>query len=285
MRVLGDTSFTLPKNQRIPGLSSSGAEVPRDVTSPGVGPNPFTAPAGQNNGTPGTPANIPDYGSLITSDPTYSQTAANLSAQGIGDAATRDAGIRQALVQFGSVPDLSSLGLDSNSPLYQSLFGAVDQNTRNSAQDLTNAGLSTEAQLSTEHNTNLGNLLDQMAAHGTVRSGATGVGTTLENQAYAGKQFSATQSLLSYLTGLQQAFAQSQSGEQNQLSQAAQDAAGRVSTEYPATPAIPGTGTFAPGYSAPPSSNYNPVSSLNIPSLKPGAPVSGYSSGSNSNLH
>lgn len=218
----------------------------------------YMGPPMNIGGTPGTPEYNPDYGQLILSDPLYTQQRGDLSAQSVSDAARRKSQTAQALARFGEVPDFASavrgFGLDPNSAMYKTLFGDVDQATRNTANDLTSAGLSTTAQLGREHDANVGNLLDMLAARGTVRSGATGVGLGLEDQRYGGAQFGARSSLLDYLAGVQAAFAESEQGRQAQLAQGAQDATARQIQLHPyraAVAAVPGTipgeGAGSPG--------------------------------------
>lgn len=210
-------------------------------------------------GTPGDPGYTPDYGNLIATDPLYLQNQANLKSQSVNDAASRKASTDQALINFGEIPDfnnaITGLGLDPNSPMYKMLFGDVDPATQTSAQGLTNAGLSTVAQLAQGHKKNLNDLMDNLAARGIVRSGATGAGTGLENQSYLGNQFNARNTLLQYLAGVQSAFTQSENARQSQLAQSATDAMTRQMQLHPyvaPTAGTEGTGIFAPGYVPPP---------------------------------
>lgn len=211
--------------------------VPQTTT-----PLPFSGPTlepgmtGYGGTTPPPPGVIGQGGQNpyyfnILNDPIYKQLQANLAAQGVQSAQQRQSNTRQALVQFGEVPDLTStvngLGLDPNSPMYQTLFGDVDAGTKQQAQNLTDAGLSTVAGLSRQHAKDIQDLLDSQAARGVVRSGGTGVGLGQADQAYSGNQYNARQSLLQYLSGVQAAYAQSQLASQQQLQQGASDAVTR----------------------------------------------------------
>jgi hypothetical protein len=201
------------------------------------------------NPTPApTPAAPPDYRSLILNDPIYKQQIAAFSADAVQAAAERKANIDQALIHFGQIPNLTSaisgLGLSPSSDLFQSLGQDVDAATVKAAQGLTSAGLSTVARLQTGHTTALDNLMNTLAARGIVRSGATGVGTDLENKNYIGAQYDARQALLSYLSGVQAAWAQAQSTNLHGQAQAASDAAARAAAGQPpvgtsAQPATP----------------------------------------------
>lgn len=196
--------------------------------------------AGQEAGTTTyNPGNTPDYQSLIESDPIYQQQKADLSAQGISDAAQRKAATNRALINFGEVPDLQSavggLGLDPNSPMFKMLFSDVDPMTQRGAQDMTHAGYSTMAQLNRAHETNMNDLLSQLAARGSLHSGATGVGTGLEGDRFGKASFDARSNLLDYLAGLQSAFTASERTRQGALAQGATDATGRQIALHPAT--------------------------------------------------
>jgi hypothetical protein len=197
-----------------------------------------------------TPGYDPDYEALIQGDSIFQQTRGDLAAQGIADAAQRKANVNRALINFGEVPDLAEsirgLGLDPNSPMFKMLFADVDQTTRRGAQDMTDAGFSTTAQLGKVHSANMEDLLSKLAARGSVRSGATGVGTGLEGERYGAAQFDARRNLLDYLTGLQSAFSDAERGRQGQLTTALTDATGRQIAQHPATSA---TGTKPTGTS------------------------------------
>lgn len=217
---------------------------PMRVATPATS-SAYSAPA--SYGTPGIPEYKPDYAKLINDDSLLGQQRVDLAAGGIASAAERKAANDRAYIQFGEPLDLTStvngLGLDRNSPLFQSLFADIDPTTQNAAQALTNSKLSTSYGLRAQHEGNLDTLLSALAARGSVRSGATGVGTGIENQNYLGSQFSARNSLLQYLAGVQAAFGQSEQARQNQLAQYLNDATTRQIAENPyraAVPAIPG---------------------------------------------
>lgn len=197
---------------------------------------PFTRPILSGGRASG--GYTPNYMNALTGDPLYQQQLANVSAAGIQSAAERKASVGQALTQFGEVPDFAGMGLDSNSPLYKSLLGDVTPDVTRSASGLTDAGLSTVAGLSRGHTKAIGDLIASLAGRGALQSGATGVGLQQEDQNYAGQQFKARNDLLSYLTGVQHAYAQSEGDRQNTLATAAQDAATR---QIGLNPAVPGT--------------------------------------------
>lgn len=234
-------------------LLSGSFTAPWLITPPAA---PAAAPPATGpTGTPGTPGFKPDYANLIAGDSLFNQSEADRNAASIGDAGTRKLQTNQALINFGEVPDLKSsvngLGLDPNSPMYKMLFGDVDPNTTQGAQDMTSSGLSTMAGLSRDHTKAIGDLLDQMAAHGTVQSGATGVGLGQEDQRYGGAQFKARNDLLTYLSGVQSAFNQSQQTRAAQRTTDLTDATNRQITLNPYVAPTVGTGDYAPAPAAP----------------------------------
>lgn len=178
----------------------------------------------------------PDYAGLIQADPIYSQTQANLSAQGIADNAQAKAAAARALIGFGAVPE----GLDPT------LARLVDPTTAKLAADNTAEGLSTVAQLDRAHQRNLRAGTENLAASGTLESGATGVMLGQELQDYKANQVAARQQLIDTLASLNSSLASNEAGRQQQLAQAAQDAAGRVQQLYPAWPGAQVSGTWDP---------------------------------------
>jgi hypothetical protein len=229
------------------------ASGPAPTTPPTVGDTiGGPPPTGAATGTYNTNAPAPDYMQNILTDPLYQQLQQNLAAQGIAAGQNRKQQTDQALAQFGEIPDLTSsiqgLGLDPASPMYQMLFGDIDPTTQDAAKQLTAAGLSTTAGLDRGHQADIQNLLDSMAARGTVQSGGTGVGLGQADRAYSQNQYNARGSLINYLAGVQSAFNQQQQLAQQQLQQGAADAAARQAA---LNPSIPGsTPAAAPNLAA-----------------------------------
>lgn len=275
-------------------MAASNAANPQRSTGGYLGPQMPTTDqivnAAQNAGaTSYTPGYTPDYGALIQGDPIYRQQQGDLSAQGIASAQDLKGGTARALINFGEVPDLMAsikgLGLDPNSPMFKMLFANVDEATRQGARDMTSAGLSTTARLDREHQTSLGTLMDQLAARGVVRSGATTSGSNLEGQRYGAAQFDARKNLLDYLSGLQTAYTQSENARQASLTQGLTDATGRQIAQHPATgptgTAPTGTstgappGSFAPLPPVPTAPSGDPAPS-NVPAFYPAIANAGY---------
>ena len=230
-----------------PADISSGAAEPSTTTTP----TPTTTPS--TTSTSSTPPY--DYMGNILNDPIYKQEMAAIAAQGIASAAQRKGSIDRALIGFGEVPNLSNaitgLGLSPSSGLFSSLNTDVDQMTRQAAAGLTQAGLSTVAKLATGHTTALDTLMSQLAARGIVRSGATGVGVGLENTNYAQGQYDARSNLLSYLSGVQQAWEQAKAQQDAAAALALENAANRQMTLNPppaqSSPASATAPSWSPG--------------------------------------
>lgn len=210
---------------------------------------------------------VPPYKSLIANDPLFGQLGSNLSAQGIADEGTRSADTRSGLIGFGEPIDIASslqqLGLDPSSPLVAKLVADANA-SRQSAGDLTSAGLSTSAQLAHGHQQEMDALTARNAARG-IRSGATGVGLRNEGLRYSGAQFDARNKVLQYLAGVQSAFADTERARQGQLATGAQDAATRQMALHPA---IPG-GAAPPPQAAAPPGTFTPVTVGSGTSMEP----------------
>lgn len=149
-----------------------------------------------------------------------------ISAQQAQDQATRNAAINQSLIQFGMIPDFSSLGssMGLSASDIASLEGAIDPNAAALAQQNTAAGLSTEAQLQQQQKQAMTGLRNNLAARGALSSGEDAYQTNLQNQNYALAQNDALQKLLSALGGYQQTYLTNQQNEQGQLTQGLQTA-------------------------------------------------------------
>lgn len=201
------------------------------------GANPYVPPSGVTGG-----GFTPNFATNILNDPLYKQLQAQIAAQNQTAQGTATTGFGQALAQFGSIPDLTQaagqLGLDANNPLYKILTGITSNpNVQQSAQSLTNAGLSTEAQLAQQHQTAVQNLLNSLAARGAVQSGDTGTGLRLADQANSQAEYGAHQQLLDTLGKLVNAYNTSQQQGIGQLQQGASQAAARQIALNPAVPA------------------------------------------------
>jgi hypothetical protein len=175
-------------------------------------------------GQPPLPSNVPDYAGLIRNDPLYQQLRGDLGAQGIQDAAARAAQTQRALVLFGQVPQFD--GLAGLNPDW--LNQDVSDQTRQLAQQNTDAGLSLAARQSKAFNDQIRQIRNSLAARGALRSGEAGHQFQEAQHGFDQAKFDATQELIDFISGLQAGFAQSERARQGQLAQGAQDASQRV---------------------------------------------------------
>jgi hypothetical protein len=208
---------------------------PYSQPPPGPGSPPYLPPppAGSHN-IPPDPAEpmplsvnyTPDYQALIQQDPAYMALQQQLSAQGIQDASQRQSATQQALIQFGMVPDFSTLAqsLGLSPEAIQMLQQDIDPNTGALAQANTGAGLSTEAQLQQGQSHAITALRNALAARGALGSGDNAYRTNLQDQSYAQAQQSALNSLLSSVNGYQGQYLNAQQAGQQQLQQGLQSA-------------------------------------------------------------
>lgn len=166
-----------------------------------------------------TPGWEPDWQSLINSDYGYQNTLGKNLAASASDKATRNAGLIQGLINFGGLPNLAGVDLgDFN----------IDPSVRAAIEANTSAGLSQTAELQRQHNKDVQDLQDVLAARGILRSGALGVGLGQEQTRYAGAQEDARQKLLALLGQLQGSFSAAEGGRASDLAAAASDAFDRA---------------------------------------------------------
>lgn len=234
----------------------------------GKGSNLFSIPGattGVTGGVPAAAAPAPiDYKQLIANDPIYKQMQADLSAQGISDAAGRDAAFRRAAINFGFAPDASALNsLGINNDLYGNIF---DQSTRDLAAKNTQQGLSIKARQDEAYKNNVRALKSALRARGLLQSGELGTQLQDAQKAYDRAGYDSTNELLDYLAGAQQGFVAAERARQAQLSAGLQDATARQLALNPNTGASePVAPTSSPAIRAaqsavsqpPPSKAYN----------------------------
>lgn len=184
------------------------------------GHHPDPAP-GHNGGLPGhinVPGFTPDYQSLIEHDPYFARIKAYLSGESTAAAAWRDSQMGQAFINFGEAPQ----GYDPT------ISGAAANNP-----------YSTLAQLKQTHDQNLLHDRNELAARGILQSGEYGNRLGNENRDYGQRQYDARQSLLDFINGAQNAFAQGENDRGRQLIDAGQIAYGNQSALPQNTPTDP----------------------------------------------
>lgn len=191
--------------------SKSGAGSPGGTAGPGG----YKAPGGKGSINIG--GGYIDPATQIWNDPGFQQLKNNLSASGIADAAHLRGLIQQALIQFGSVPNLPSdvqqaAGLDTAGT--QAL---ADQNP-----------FSTLKQMAQKYQTAQDAEKNQLASRGILSSGETGYQLGQLGQQNAQGTYDATNSLLGNVGGYYDQYVQGQQAAANQLAQGAMTAEGNA---------------------------------------------------------
>lgn len=150
-----------------------------------------------------TPGNLTIPGQswqqLIAADPGYQQFQAGWTEKLGQGAASRAAGLRDALIRLGIVPNINLTGLGLPADAASWLAEDIDEATKAAAAaNETSAMAMTEK----EHQENLLYLQDLLASRGQFRSGATGKAIADENLATAKKRSDLVQGLLDTLKAL-----------------------------------------------------------------------------------
>jgi hypothetical protein len=246
---------------------------------------------GNRPGTLAVGGFTPDYQALLQNDPLYAQMRDfMLPAQRAAADAQRDAALQRALIDFGEMPDLSSVIPGWNPAEYgitPETQALIEQANRGGVSALARARLAymnqqrdlgqARSQTDRSYQTNLANIMDALAARGILRSGATGVARGeaersyndvlrelgeqeqgLENQ-YVTSQYDARRQVLDFIANLQSSFAQGEQERQNALAQAAQDAYNRQMGLPQNQPVAPTEAKYDPktGYWVGPGGLYN----------------------------
>lgn len=190
-----------------------------------------------------------DFRTLIESDPFYQQTKADLSAQGISDAAQRAQAIKRTLIDWGVIPDTSAvadqLGLSADALGY--LKSDVDPRTAEFAAQNEAQGLSRHARLEKANQANIDAIRNQLAARGMYQSGELGYGLTENAQQYKQAATDAEKNVLGTIEDISNRFASSDQQRKRDLANAGVDAAGRVQTATGSSGTTDSTGTTPAG--------------------------------------
>lgn len=149
-----------------------------------------------------------DFRTLLGSDPILRQALSGINAQTAASNASLDEQRRRYLVQYGGVPDSLPGG-------YQ-----IDPLTQQLAQQATQGGLSTLAQLQHAYNQAQSASVGDLAARGIIHSGAYGQHANENLYNYNVSQAQAQQQLFDTINGLRQ----NQLAQQQQAVQQGQDA-------------------------------------------------------------
>jgi hypothetical protein len=161
---------------------------------PGGGVSTTPVTAGQQPGM-----NTQSYMDILRNDPIYSQTLADLSAQGISDRSQADTLAQRALVQFGEVPALEGLDARLAGPEFARISGVA----RPLAEANTQSGMSIVARMEKLRKDNVRAIKNALASRGALRSGEAGYQLGEEQQRYSTAQYDARQQLVDLLAGIE----------------------------------------------------------------------------------
>lgn len=206
-----------------PGTTLPGAAPPSVAGDTSTAGGSGGSGSGGNNTAPG----VVDYTTLLANDPFLSQTLRGNQAQGVQNLAQLNAQRQRALIGFGKVPAVSDAAVGD-------LSGAIDPTTQALANQNTQAGTSTVAQLLRAYQQKQEADTANLAARGILRSGAYNQHSTENLGGYNTAQSQATGQLLDYLTGLYQGYLQQQQALTGAGTQATSDALARLIAEIQA---------------------------------------------------
>lgn len=237
-----------PQAPGVPAYYTTTADAPFGAT---IG-SPSSASQGPSSGysTSAPTARMVSYADLIANDPGFRQLKADLSAQGISDAAGLRAARQRGVIQFGEAPDYQ--GVDQGF-LGGGYSADIDEGTRALASQNTAAGLSTSARLAKAQSDNIRAIKNVLAARGGLRSGELGHQLREQNLGYAQSQYDARQRLLDYMSSISSAYARAEYERQRALAAGASQAAGNYQASG-APPPVQGAPPVAPDFVAPPTS-------------------------------
>jgi hypothetical protein len=174
-------------------LGGAGSTTPTSA-APGGGLSTTPVTAGQQPGM-----NTQSYMDILRNDPIYSQTLADLSAQGISDRSQADTLAQRALVQFGEVPSLEGLDARLAGPEFARISGVA----RPLAEANTQSGMSIVARMEKLRKDNVRAIKNALASRGALRSGEAGYQLGEEQQRYSTAQYDARQQLVDLLAGIE----------------------------------------------------------------------------------
>lgn len=180
------------------------------------------------------PGFTPNYKSLI--EQALGPLSAQLGAEGVADAASRDAALTRGIAQFGEPLTLDAARQTFGTGFVDEagLAGLLPEANRLAAAS-TAAGLPFKARAQREMERALQQIQNQLAARGALRSGELGYQLQEQQNVFDSSQYDARQQLADYAAGLQAAFVQGQRGRASQLDAARREEAPRQAELNPAT--------------------------------------------------
>jgi hypothetical protein len=191
-KTSGSNKSVIPQDSPVDWLGGAGGSTPTSALPTGTSSTPVTA--GQQPGM-----NTQSYMDILRSDPIYSQTLADLSAQGISDRSQADTLAQRALVQFGEVPALEGLDARLAGPEFARISGVA----RPLAEANTASGMSIVARMNKLQKDNIRAIKNALASRGALRSGEAGYQLGEEQQRYATAQYDARSQLVDLLSGIE----------------------------------------------------------------------------------
>lgn len=193
---------------------------------------------------------MPNYDALIQADEMFKQLRGDLSAQGISDAAGRDAFFTRALSGFGRQFDPAAAQAAFGNEFVNRLgpmLNTLLETANPLAQQMTDAGLSTTARIDESFKDSVRQVKNMLAARGALKSGTTGFLLGRLQQERTRAEYDATQHLLDLLSQAQTSYTAAERGRQTELRAGAAEAADRVRQSHPA--GEPEVGYLVPGTS------------------------------------
>jgi hypothetical protein len=216
-------------------LGGAGVTTPTSALPAGTSNTPVTA--GQQPGM-----NTQSYMDILRNDPIYSQTLADLSAQGISDRSQADTLAQRALVQFGEVPALEGLDARLAGPEFARISGVA----KPLAEANTQSGMSIVARMEKLRKDNVRAIKNALASRGALRSGEAGYQLGEEQQRYSTAQYDARQQLVDLLAGIEAGVAAGSRQRAGAQAGAAQTAFGNAVQSGYQPPAAPQGVTMRP---------------------------------------
>jgi hypothetical protein len=191
-KTSGSNRSVIPQDSPVDWLGSAGGSTPTSATPGGTSLTPVAA--GQQPGM-----NTQSYMDILRNDPIYSQTLADLSAQGISDRSQADTLAQRALVQFGEVPALEGLDARLAGPEFARISGVA----KPLAEANTQSGMSIVARMEKLRKDNVRAIKNALASRGALRSGEAGYQLGEEQQRYSTAQYDARSQLVDLLAGIE----------------------------------------------------------------------------------
>jgi hypothetical protein len=191
------------------------------------------------------------YLDILRSDPIYSQTLADLSAQGISDRSQADTLAQRALVQFGEVPALEGLDARLAGPEFARISGVA----KPLAEANTQSGMSIVARMEKLRKDNVRAIKNALASRGALRSGEAGYQLGEEQQRYSTAQYDARSQLVDLLAGIEAGVAAGARQRASAQAGAAQQGFQNAIQMYPQGPQPPAaaqaTNDYVSGWGSP----------------------------------